>query len=326
MDGTGISMADTEQNRAVYEYAGGQKQGCGFPTGKLLGLFNLFTGHLHQFVQGNWKEHDASMARDVVGWMDEGDIVLADRGFCGWGMIALLQRKNVDVVMRLNQRRKTKAEFEEWKKPQRQGRWERDLWDELPDVVSVRIIHCKIEDPGFRAKQFTLVTTLLDTKRYPDKAIIELYLRRWQVELNFRDIKRTLGLDVLRTKTPELIEKEIYMQAIAYNLVRAVMVMSADQYNEDLQRMSFKGTVDTLRQWVGFMRARDQKLLNTRWHDMLTAMAADLVPERPNRTQPRAVKRRSSKYQLLTTPRDQMVVSASRNNRGKPNASKKALT
>ena len=128
----------------------------------------------------------------------------------------------------------------------------------------------------------------------------------------FRDIKKTLGLDVLRTKTPELVEKEIYMQAIAYNLVRAVMVMSSDQFHEDLQRMSFKGTVDTLRRWVGFMRVRDQNLLNHRWHDMLSALASDLVPQRPNRSEPRAVKRRNTKYQLLTKPRDQMVVSAER--------------
>ena len=102
------------------------------------------------------------------------------------------------------------------------------------------------------------------------------------------------------------------MQAIAYNLVRAVMVMSSDQFNEDLQRMSFKGTVDTLRRWVGFMRVRDPNLLNHRWHDMLCALAADLVPERPNRSEPRAVKRRNTKYQLLTKPRDQMIVSDAR--------------
>lgn len=326
MDGTGISMPDTPQNRAAYEYAPGQKPGCGFPTGKLLGLFNLFTGHIHQFVQGNWKEHDISMARSVVAWMDEGDVVLADRGFCGWGLLALLARKNVHVVMRLHSARKTKASSESWAKPKRQETWEEELWDELPESLQVRIIRCSIEQPGMRTKQFTLVTTLLDTKRYPDQDIIDLYLRRWQVELNFRDIKKTLGLDVLRTKTPELVEKEIYMQAIAYNLVRAVMVMSSDQHDEDLRRMSFKGTVDTLRRWVGFMRARDPDLLRHRWHDMLSALASDVVPERPDRAEPRVVKRRVSKYQLLTKPRAQMVVSESRRDKGRRNASKRSLT
>ena len=95
---------------------------CGFPTGKLLGLFSLATGHLHQFVQGNWKEHDISMARSVVGWMNDGDVVLADRGFCGWGLMALLARKNVDVVLRLHQARKTKGQIDEWKQAAVQGR------------------------------------------------------------------------------------------------------------------------------------------------------------------------------------------------------------
>lgn len=326
MDGTGISMPDTKENREAYEYAGCQREGCGFPTGKLLGVFNLASGHLHQFVQGNWKEHDISMARNVVGWMNEGDVVLADRGFCGWGLMALLARKNVDVVLRLHQARKPKANSEEWKKPQRKEGWDEALWDELPESLSVRIIHYKIEEPGFRTKEVTLVTTLLDTKRYPDKAIIELYLRRWQVELNFRDIKTTLGLDVLRTKTPALIEKEITMQAIAYNMVRGVMLMSSTLHDEDIYRMSFKGTVDTLRQWVKFMKPRDPKLLATRWHDMLCALAADLVPERPNRSEPRAVKRRPKVFQQLSCPRHEMIVSKSRRNKGTPNASKKALT
>ena len=326
MDGTGISMPDTKANREVYEYAGGQKEGCGFPTGKLLGLFSLASGHLHQFVQGNWKEHDISMARSVVGWVDIGDIVVADRGFCGWSLMALLARKNVDVVLRLHQARRPRGDRDEWAKPQRQGDWDTALWAELPESISVRIVHYRIEEPGFRTKEVTLVTTLLDTRKYPDKTILDLYLRRWRVELSFRDIKTTLGLDILRTKSPALVEKEIYMQAIAYNIVRGVMLQSAQQYDEDLERMSFKGTVDTLRQWTRFMGQRDPKLLNARWHDLLCALAADLVPHRPNRSEPRAVKRRPKVYQQLTGPRDKMVVSKSRRNRGAPNASKSALT
>ena len=96
-------MPDTALNRAEFEYAGNQKEGCGFPTGKLLGVFSLATGHLHRFVHGNWKEHDISMARSVIGWIDEGDVFVADRGFCGWGLMALLVRKKVDVVIRLHQ-------------------------------------------------------------------------------------------------------------------------------------------------------------------------------------------------------------------------------
>jgi hypothetical protein len=152
---------------------------------------------------------------------------------------------------------------------------------------------------------------LLDTEAYPDAAIAELYRRRWAVELCFRDIKTTLGLDVLRCQTPELIEKEIWMQVLAYNLVRALMLEAAWTHGVDIQRLSFKGTVDTLRQWSPlfapamfvFKRARQE---------LLRVIAADQVPDRPNRVEPRARKRRPKSYQLLTKPRHQMVISPSR--------------
>ena len=155
------------------------------------------------------------------------------------------------------------------------------------------------------------MTTLLDEKAYPDAAIAELYRRRWAVELCFRDIKTTLGLDVLRCRTPELIEKEIWLQTIAYNLVRALMLESAWTHNVELDRLSFKGTVDTLRQWTplfaptmfAFKRAREE---------LLRIIAADVVPNRPDRSEPRARKRRYKAYQYLTKPRHEMVVSPSR--------------
>ncbi len=165
--------------------------------------------------------------------------------------------------------------------------------------------------PGFRTKDVVLVTTLLDEKAYPDEAIITLYRRRWAVELCFRDIKTTLGLDVLRCHTPELVEKEVWLQAMAYNLVRALMLEAAWTHGVELERLSFKGTVDSLRQWTPlfaptifvFKRARQE---------LLRVIAADLVPLRPNRSEPRARKRRPKAYQLLTRPRHSMIVSPSR--------------
>lgn len=326
VDGTGISMSDTTRNRAEYEYAGGQKKGCGFPTGKLLGVFSLATGHLHCFVHGNWKQHDIGMARRIIGWLNPGEVLVADRGFCGWGLMALLARKKVDVVIRLHARRDASSHLDHWDKPQRQGDWDKELWAELPDAIAVRIVRYKVEAPGFRTKEVVLVTTLTDRKKYTDQAIMELYARRWQVELNLRDIKTTLGLDVLRAKTPELIEKEIYMQAIAYNIVRGVMLKSARQHHRPIHRLSFKGTVDTLRQWTVLFGLTDSKTIHARWADLLGALAADIVPERPHRSEPRAVKRRPKVYQHLTTDRHKMTVSKSRRNKGTPNASKKALS
>jgi hypothetical protein len=209
-----------------------------------LGLFNLATGHLDHFIHGNWKEHDMGMIRSVIGWIAEKDVVVADRGFCGWGVMALLVRKNVDVVIRLHQCRDSSSRLTKWVRPPRRGDWGKCLWAELPDSLAVRIVRYQVVEAGFRTKEVAL-TTLTDKKKYPDEAIIALYGRRWQIELNLRDIKTTLRLDVLRCKTPELIAKEITMQAIAYNLVRGVMFKAARLAGLPLYRLSFKGTVDT---------------------------------------------------------------------------------
>jgi len=326
IDCTGLSMPDTDANRAEFEYAGNQRPGCGFPTGKLLGLFDLATGHLDHFIHGNWKEHDMGMIRSVIGWIDEKDVVVADRGFCGWGVMALLIRKNVDVVFRLHQRRDSSSGLTKWVKPQRHGRWGKCLWAELPDSLAVRIVRYQVVEPGFRTKEVVLVTTLTDKKKYPDEVIIALYGRRWQIELNLRDIKTTLGLDVLRCKTPELIAKEITMQAIAYNLVRGVMFKAARLAELPLYRLSFKGTVDTLRQWASLFERTDAKTARAWWEELLFALAADPVPLRPARSEPRAVKRRPKVYQKLTTIRDRMAVSKSRRIKNKPKAPKCSLT
>ncbi len=156
-----------------------------------------------------------------------------------------------------------------------------------------------------------LVTTLLDEKAYPDEAIITLYRRRWAVELCFRDIKTTLGLDVLRCHTPELVEKEVWLQAMAYNLVRALMLEAAWTHGVELERLSFKGTVDTLRQWTPLFAPTMFAFKHAR-AELLRVIAADLVPLRPNRSEPRARKRRPKSYQLLTRPRHSMIVSPSR--------------
>jgi len=237
--------------------------------------------------------------------------VLTDRGYCGWGLIALLKRKGVDVVMRAHQARRLIGERMNWAKPKRAETWTKSLWAELPAELAVRIVRFKITVPGFRTHEVALITTLLDERQYPDEALAELYLRRWSVELNLRDIKTTLGLDVLRCQSPELVEKEVWLQAIAYNLVRALMVEAAWTHHLGVEQISFKGTVDTLRQWTPLFAPRMFVYKHAR-RELLRVIAADSLVQRPNRSEPRAKKRRPKNYQLLTKPRRKMVVSASR--------------
>jgi hypothetical protein len=312
LDGCGLSMPDTDENCARWPYAGGQKPGCGFPTAQLLGLFCLSTGQLVRFAVESWKAHEILLARRLIDWICPGEIVLSDRGFCGWGFIALLQRQGVDVVMRAHQGRKLTGRTMQWAKPQcRTKTWSKELWKTLPATLTMRIVRIRVTVPGFRTEHVELVTTLLDKDAYPDEAIAALYRRRWAVELCFRDIKTTLGLDVLRCRSPELIEKEVALQVIAYNLVRALMLEAAWTHGVEPQRLSFKGTVDTLRQWTPLMAPTLFAFKRTR-QELLRVIAADRVPDRPNRCEPRARKRRPKPYQWLTRPRHLMTVSASR--------------
>jgi hypothetical protein len=244
-----------------------------------------------------------------------GEVVVADRGFCGWGLLALLKAHRVDAVMRLHQCRADQPgqTFVTWARPQRTKTWAEELWHTLPTELPVRLVRFRVEVPGFRTEQITLVTTLLDTMAYPDEAIIALYRQRWLIEGHYRDLKVTLGLDVLRTCTPEMIERELWMQAIAYNLVRAVLIEAADQHAAPLARLSFKGALTAMRQFTPLMSAattsRERAPL---YAELLATIAADRLPLRPDRSEPRAVKRRPKVYQLMTRPRHEMRVSASR--------------
>jgi len=164
----------------------------------------------------------------------------------------------------------------------------------------MRIVHFRVVVPGFRTEQITLVTSLLDTALYPDQALAELYLRRWRVELYYRDIKCSLGLDVLRCNTPDMVEKEIWMQAIAYNMVRAIMLEASITHSVDLERLSFKGTVDTLLSWTPLLPTGKPRKTKQFIDEMLLVIASDTVPLRPKRSEPRVKKRRPKNYQLLT--------------------------
>jgi len=312
IDGTGASMPDTKQNRAKWPYAGNQKKGCGFPVIKLVGLFCLRSGRMIKHAFASWKQSEHTLARQLVGWVKKGEVLLADCGFCGWGLIALFQRKGVDVVMRTHHRRKAKAGIHTWKKPRRTSAWGKTLWRELPEQLRMRVITFNVNIKGWRTKRVSLCTTLLDAETYPDEAIIELYLRRWRIELFYRDIKVTLGLDVLRCKTPAMVEKEILMQAIAYNLVRALMLEAAMTHGVSLDRLSFKGTVSRMREWARCMNQNAERATRRMLDELLQAIADDPVPLRAHRSEPRAVKRRPKSYQLLTKPRHKMVVSQSR--------------
>ena len=183
-----------------------------------------------------------------------------------------------------------------------------DEWASLPKELVLRQIKVSVDIPGFRTQGFYIITTLLDAAQYPAAELAELYFKRWDVELFFRDIKTTMGMDILRCKTPEMIRKEILMHFIAYNCIRRLMYEAAEEADLEVRLVSFKGSVQALRNWGPHLNqakisiAERSRLVS----DLYDAMTNTPIRQRPGRSEPRCLKRRPKSYQLLTAPRHEM--------------------
>jgi hypothetical protein len=331
IDGTGLSMPDTVANQKAWPQPNTQKAGCGFPVVKLVACFCLASGALLHWVQGTLKEHDCRLLQKLLDCFQKGDVVLADRGFSSFANLALLAARGVDAVLRLHHFRKL-----DWRSGRRLGRrdrvvrwskgpfqgdlWTRAQWAELPAHLEVRVVEIQVAVPGFRTQKVVLVTTLLDAPQFSAAELGRLYFRRWAVELFFRDIKQTLGMDVLRCQTPAMVEKEIVMHALAYNLIRALMQDIAQSHDLSVSQISFKGTVDALRQWQELFKGSQEhpRRVQQLRQMFYRSVAGDPLLVRPNRSEPRAVKRRPKNFRLLTKPRAQMVVERCRKQSQKP--------
>ena len=177
-------------------------------------------------------------------------------------------------------------------------------WARTPATLTVRIVRFRVATKGYRTRLILLVTTLLDPKLYPLEELAALYARRWRLELCFRDLKTQMGMEQLRCQTPAMVEKEALAYLVAHNLVRCVIAEAIARYRVELDRVSFKGTVDALRQYSQTMvQARSRQKQQELWDDLLSNLARDLVPLRPRRPEPRAVKHRPKPFPLLTRPR-----------------------
>jgi len=329
VDCSSVQLPDTAANQKAYPQPTGQKPGCGFPVMKLVVLFSLASGALLDVVMGNLQSHDLRLLRQLWAQLKAGDILLGDRAYGDYVTLAGLPLQGVDVVARLHQARKV-----DFRKARRLGPndgvfvWHKGCqqssiltpgeWAALPGEIQVRIVRFTVACRGFRSQRITLVTTLLDAEKYPASELVALYARRWRLELCLRDVKTTLGLERLRCQSPAMVRKEMLAGLIAHNLIRCVMAEAARVYEAQLERLSFKGTVDAVRQYSAVLaQARTQKMRRDLWQDLLHGLARDLVPLRPGRSEPRAVKRRPKPFPLLNRPRRQFVELPHRNCRWK---------
>ncbi len=319
MDGTVLTLPDSDANRSVYSYASGQKPGCGFPQMHLLGLFDLRSGAWLRVVKSAARRHDSALAWKLIGFLRSGDTLVADRAFCSYAFIAELHARGVHVVMRLHQRREANM-----RRGKRLGKADRlQTWAKhpkclkgmnaarhaaLPETLSVRIIATQVAVRGHRPEAMFLATTLSDPKAHSAAAIAALYLRRWEVELFFDDIKTSQNMDTLRCQSPDMLTRELLMHMIAHNLVRMLMVQADKRRTPgEAGRLSFKGTLDRINQWHGTLwGCTSARQANGRYEQLLELIAEDVVPTRLNRNEPRVVKRRRDSYQLMTQPRSVM--------------------
>ena len=321
VDGTTFSMPDTVENQAEYPQSTVQAEGLGFPILRAVALCSLATGMVLALACGPYagkETGETALLRTLFDALSRGDVVLADRYFGGWFMLALLQALGVDFVSRLHQLRK--ADFPRgrrlgkgdhvvwWPKPERPEWMDQETYDRLPQQIEVRELHVNVDVPGFRTESLVVVTSLLDPKEYSRDDLASLYRRRWVVELHLRDIKTAMQLDVLRCKTPAMVRQELWTGLLVYNLIRQSMLQSAHQTERQPDELSFTATMQMLANtWLTAAVVVDE---NGAAADPLVTLrvihgGSHRVGNRPDRVEPRAVKRRPKPHPLLTKPRAQ---------------------
>jgi Transposase DDE domain len=321
VDGSGCSMPDTPALQDAFGQPNVQRPGCGFPVARLLGLFHAGTGVLLKLVVAPLLTHDLAQVQAVHPSLRPGDVLVGDRGLCSYAHLALLGQAGVHAVLRVWARqivdftpgrpfvrpsvRRTPAakgvprsrwlktlgfhdQLVTWFKPKTRPSWlARETLAALPEALVLREVRYHLGRPGFRTRQITLVTTLLDANVYGVADLAELYRLRWQVETSLAHLKTTMQMDVLHCKTVPGVLKELTIFAIVYNLVRLVMGQSAGLQHIGVERISF---LDALR-WLSAPRTG-------------VPLAALLVnPTRPHRVEPRVKKRRPKPFPLMLTPR-----------------------
>lgn len=252
--------------------------------------------------------------RELLEHLKAGDVLLADRCYCGWFLIALLQELGVDIVVRLHQLRE--ADFQQgerlgkgdhivdWPRPQKPDWMDDATYARMPTSLRLREVQAQVAERGFRVQSLVVVTTLLNAEAFPAEELATLYRRRWLVELDLRTLKSTLKLDVLRCKSPEMARKELRTGLLAYNLIRQSMLQAAIAAGRSPRELSFTVAMQTIAAaWmVAVITEEHQELLVQL---RLEHMAAHRVGHRPDRIEPRAIKRRPKPHDLLTEPRAQ---------------------
>jgi len=315
-DGTTMTAPDTPENQAAYPQSKTQEEGLGNPMIRMVVVLSLATAMLSHasFGKCEGKETgEAALFRAILDDFQPGEIVLTDRLFCSYFMVALSSLRGLDVVARKHQKRHT--DFRKgkrlgkndhlvvWTRPERPEWMDEETYATIPETLELREIRFRVDQPGFRSEEIIVMTTLLDAEEFPREEIAELYGKRWLVELDIRDLKVTLQMDRLRCLTPFMIEKEIWAHFLAYNLVRKNMAQAAMLHNGTPRGYSFTAALRNLeKNWHPLTVADAEKRRSLRLN-LLKMIKGKRVGNRPGRIEPRAKKYRGKNLPFLTKPR-----------------------
>ena len=316
VDGSTVIMPDTPENQKAYPQAKTQAPGLGFPIARILVVFSLAVGTVLEAAVGPYQGKQTSelaLLRPLLGRFQAGDIMLVDRFFCSYWVIADAMARGVDIVARLHQCRR--ADFRRgrrlgrddhtvsWTKPKQRPDWmSRDAYDAMPQEITIREVRVRVRDKTKRVRNVVIVTTLLDSTVYKAAELGGLFRQRWHAELDLRSLKTEMKMEMLRTKTPEMVRKEIGMHLLAYNLIRGIMAEAARVAKIKPRAISFAGSWHTIRAFEE-VHLYDPVRIKADLPRLLALISKKRVGDRPDRYEPRAVKRRPKPHPLLKMPR-----------------------
>ena len=236
---------------------------------------------------------------------NQGDTLLGDTLYASYPIVATALQKNIHVVAEIRPSRmkrlgkKITDKVVKLEKGYKNSSLSKEEFEALPQVIYVRIIKLICGPAGFRTRTKWILTTHLDAKKIPAIDIAALYRQRWQAELHFRSIKTILKLDFINAQTPTMVEKQIWVHMIVYNLVR-MRIAEAGLIGGKLPRhLSFRAAQQFIAELLGKDRPSDEDLVL-----LYAFILANPVGQRPDRSEPRAIKSRKKNYALLREPRN----------------------
>jgi hypothetical protein len=314
-DGSTVLMADSEANQAAYPQHGNQAEGCGFPLARIVVFFCLLTGAVVSACVANKTMSEIVMSRLLYQDLAVDDVAMADQAYGSYVDLALIQQQGADGVLRKHQARvcdfrtghkNAKRDHQvEWQKPKRPpAHMSDEEFAAIPETLMVREVCLRLPRRGFRDQRIIVVTTLLDAKRYSAQQLTRLYGWRWQAaEINLRHLKTTLKMEMLTAKTPSMVCKEIWTHLLAYNLLRTLMEQAAPLLGYQRARLSFQGARQHFYQRLALLVTSSHSTRKRLYALLLQTIADDALPFRPNRHEPRVLKRRPKPFPRMRQPR-----------------------